>query len=516
MDVGILLAEADGRVSFSSQPVTRLLGVPMRSVVGERALAALSPVLAQVNARHGSGEPFRVTDLPFMRSLKERGPVRGVMMVVERPGGGEATLEMSATPIWEEGGELAGVIQTLTDRTEAATKTKELMSAQDELRRLQGQLLQRTRAQALGQLASGAAHALNNFLNVRRLRITLLHREFKPEHVDALDKTVGQIGELVSRLQEFNVQRTEEVLSDAPLDTVVREAVELVRGEMERGERPVAMDLQLGEPGSVRTDVGFLRELGVSLLLAAKDRMKQGGRLALTTRAETEDLLALRIQDEGPPYAVEELARMFDPLHREAGAAQLSLQLAVVQAQVRRWGGELAVENAETGQGGAFVVRLPRVREAHVGEAPAEARVIAPRRFQQTRRVLVVDDDLDNARMMAEVLGDEGYDVQVAPSAEVALRMWESRRYDAALLDALMPDVTGWELAKELRRRTPEALLAIVTGMDVRGQNRANLALVDAVFRKPIDVGALDEFLSQSDTPSPEPTGGIGPSAPPH
>jgi len=516
MDVGILLAEADGRVSFASPPVTRLLGVPVRSVLGERPLTSFTPVLAQVNARHSSGEAFRVAELPFMRALKERGPVRGVMMVVERPGGGEATLEMSATPIWEEGGELAGVIQTLTDRTEAATKTKELLTAQDELRRLQGQLLQRTRAQALGQLASGAAHALNNFLNVLRLRITLLHREFKPEHVDALDKTVGQIGELVSRLQEFNVQRTEEVLSDAPLDTVVNEAMELVRGEMERGGRPVAMDLHLGNPGAVRADVGFLRELVVSLLLAAKDRMKQGGRLELTTRAEGEDQVSLRIQDEGPPYAMEELSRMFDPLHRDAGTAQMALQMAVVQAQVRRWGGELAVENSETGQGGAFVIRLPRVRTVQERTTPQEAPT-GPRRFQQTRRVLVVDDDLDNARMMAEVLGDEGYEVQVAPSAEVALQMWERRRYDAALLDALMPDVTGWELAKELRKRTPQALLAIVTGMDVRGQNRANLALVDAVFRKPIDVGALDEFLSQSDTPTVDPSGGgIGPGAAPH
>ena len=90
---------------------------------------------------------------------------------------------------------------------------------------------------------------------------------------------------------------------------------------------------------------------------------------------------------------------------------------------------------------------------------------------------------MDNARMLAEVLGDEGYDVQVAQSAEVALQLWERRRYDAALLDALMPDMTGWELARELRKRTPQALLAIVTGMDVRGQSRATLALVDAVLR---------------------------------
>lgn len=502
MDVGILLAEADGSVSFATPPVTRLIGVPMRAVVGARAVVSVAPVLSQVNAHHPSGEPFRVTDMPFMRAIKERGPVRGVMMVVERPGGGEAWLEMSATPIWEEGGDLAGVIQTLTDRTEAATKSRELMNAHDELRRLQGRLLQRTRAQALGQLASGAAHALNNFLNVLRLRITLLRREFKPEHLDALDKTVGQIGDLVGRLQEFNVQRTEEVLTDVPLDSTVREALELARGELERGARPVAVDLHLGSPGAVRADAGFLRELVVSLLLAAKDRMEQGGRLDLTTRNEGDDRISLRIQDEGPPYAVEELARLFDPLNRDAGAPQAALQLAVVRAQVQRWGGELTVENSESGVGAAFVVRLPRVLSAQ--EREAQGSLTSPRRFQQTRRVLVVDDDIDNARMMAEVLGEEGYDVQMAQSAEVALQMWEHRRYDAALLDALMPDISGWELARELRKRTPQALLAIVTGMDVRGQNRANLALVDAVFRKPIDVGALDEFLTQSDVPASE------------
>ncbi|HYH98506.1 hybrid sensor histidine kinase/response regulator [Hyalangium sp.] len=511
MDVGILLVEADGTVSFASPPVSRLMGVPMRSVVGARASASLAQVLTQVTARHPAGEPFRVTDMPFMRALQERGPVRGGMMVVERPGGGEAWLEMSATPIWEEGGELVGVIQTITDRTEAATKTRELMSAQDELRRLQGRLLQRTRAQALGQLASGAAHALNNFLNVLRLRITLLRREFKPEHLDALDRTVGQIGELVARLQEFNVQRTEEVLKEVSLDAAVREALELARGELERGEHPVGVDLRLGDPGLVRADAGFLREVVVSLLLAARDRMQAGGRLELITQAEGPERTALRIQDEGPPYAVEELARMFDPLNREAAAPQAALQLAVLRAQVQRWGGELTVENAQSGHGGAFVVRLPHARPAHEVEARSEAPVTGPRRFQQTRRVLVVDDDMDNARMLAEVLGDEGYDVQVAQNAEVALQLWERRRFDAALLDALMPDMSGWELARELRKRTPQALLAIVTGMDVRGQSRDTLALVDAVFRKPIELGALDEFLSQRDTSPSEPPSSAAP-----
>ncbi|WP_043406936.1 response regulator [Archangium violaceum] len=512
VEVGILLAEVDGTVSFATPPVSRLIGVPMRAVVGSRSQSPLSVVLSQVNARQPNGESFKVADMPFMRALKERGPVRGVMMVVERPGGGEATLEMSATPIWEEEGELAGVIQTFTDRTEAATKTKALMSANDAVRRLQGRLLQRTRTQALGQLASGAAHALNNFLNVLRLRITLLRREFKPEHLDALDKTVGQVGELVARLQEFNVQRTEEQLSDVQVDATVREALELARAELEGREHPVTVEQRLGEPGAVRADPGFFRELVVNLLLAERERLSdQGGRVLVETRREADGWVSLRVADSSTQYEAEDMTRMFDPLNREAGAPQLSLLLAVARNQVQRWGGELTVENLPEG-GAAFVVRLPLARseeEAERGRESPEA-AAGPRRFQQTRRVLVVDDDPDNARMMAEVLGEEGYDVKVANSGDVALKMWDERRYDAALLDAVMPDMSGWEVARELRKRSPQALLAIVTGMDVRGQNRANLALVDAVFRKPIDVGALDDFLGQSESPAAGGGGGAG------
>ncbi|MET0401023.1 MAG: response regulator [Cystobacter sp.] len=506
VDVGILLAELDGTVSFATPPVGLLIGMPMRAVIGSRSPTSLATVLTQVRARHPDGSPFKVADMPYMRALREQGPVRGVLMVVERPGDGEATLELSATPLREEGGDMAGVIQTFTDRTEAATKHKALANAHDELRRLQGRLLQRTRTQALGQLASGAAHALNNLLNVLRLRITLLRREFNPEHLDSLDKTVGQVGELVARLQEFNVQRTEEHLHDVQVDTTVLEALELARGELEQREHPVSVELRLGDPGIVRADPGFFRELVVNLLLAERERLgEDGGRVVLQTLVESGDEGVLRVEDSGAPYSAEEMTRMFEPLNRDVEAPQLSLLLAVAREQVRRWGGELTVENLSGGRpGAAFVVRMPLVRS---DGAPAERAgggwsMAGPRRFQQTRRVLVVDDDPDNARMLAELLGEEGYDVKVAPGGEVALKMWDDRLFDAALLDAVMPDLSGWEVARELRRRSPHALLAIVTGMDVRGQNRANLALVDAVFRKPIDVGALDEFLGQSDPAS--------------
>lgn len=514
VDVGIMVAELDGTLSYATPPVSRLIGIPVRSLVGGKAGQILPPILNQLRARHPGGAPFRVVDLPLMRALKEKLPVRAVQMTIERADGKQLLLELSATPLWEEGaeGEIVGVIQTMADRTETAQKTQELMGAYEELRRLQGRLLQRTRTQALGQLASGAAHALNNFLNVLRLRITLMRKEFKPEHLDALDRVVRNIGDLVGRLQEFSVSRTEEELVDASFDQVAREAVELARPELERPDASIELETHLHASGYVHVDAGFFRELIVNLLLAARDRMPNGGKITVRSSDE-EQWLSLRISDTGAPYSEEDLARLFDPLKGKTRAPQLSLLLAVARNQVQRWGGELECLNCATPgeEGAAFVLRLPRVQ---VEEKPAPGRVAElaapPRRAVRSRRVLVVDDEPENARMLAEVLSDEGYDVATAYSGQMALGMWERGRYDAALLDALMPDMSGWELARALRKRSPDTLLAMVTGMDVRGQNRANLALVDAIFRKPIDVNALDDFLSssgQAEGPQEEPEG---------
>jgi signal transduction histidine kinase/CheY-like chemotaxis protein len=504
LDVGILLGEVDGALSYATPPVARLLGVPPRALVGGKAAQTLTHLLRPLGARHEDGTPFAVAEVPLIRALKEKQPVRGVWMVIDRHGE-EVTLEMSAIPLWDDvnEGELRGVLMTLTDRTLTASKTRELSSAYDELRRLQGRLLQRTRTQALGQLASGAAHALNNYLNVIRLRVMLLRKELNPEHLDALDRTVGSVGELVTRLQEFSAHRSEDELADVDLDQTLREAIELVRPELSMGdEEPVVLEIELRAGARTRVDPTLLRELAVNLLLAAKDRSPAGGRLRVMTRTEG-SWLHLRIDDTGKPYSEDDLARLFDPLKGKSRTPQLSLLLAVARNQVQRWGGELTCDNRSDGVAGAsFEVKLPKALAETVSVPKAAARAQMtplPRPASAMRRVLVVDDDFDNARMLAEVLSDEGYEVKVEHSGEAALKIWQHERFDAALLDALMPDMSGWELARELRKRTPHVLLAMVTGADVRGQNRNNLALVDAVFRKPIDVGALDDFLTRAE-----------------
>ena len=511
VDVGILVAEEDGTITFGTPPIERLLGVPVRTLRGA-AQERLAAVLRLRGARHLDGAPFRAAELPLLRALREKAPVRGVSCVLRRPDGAELTLEMNAVPLFDDsgGGELVGAIQTFADRTESASKTRELSRAYRDLSEVRGQLLQRTRSRALGQLAASTAHALNNFLNVLRLRLTLLRKDARPDHLDALDRLTRNLGDTIGRLQSFSSESPGEEPVEVELEGAVREAIELTRERLEAGEHPVQVEVSSLQRGRVMAEPVFLREVVMGLLLAARERMPQGGRVLLAAQL-IEGAAVLQITDEGPPLDPEELSSMFDPLKGKPAAPDRSLLLGVARTEVQRWGGELHVEpQGEPARGVTFTLKLPLVAAPAAERTPAAA-AGEPERRRIGLRVLVVDDDPDNAWMLAQVLGDEGYQVQVAHSASAARELWSHQHFDAALLDVMMPDVSGWELARELRQTWPDMLLAMVTGADVRGQSRANLAQVDAVFGKPIDVGALDEFLSQPGASAREGTGQEGP-----
>src|SRR5205823_5182521 len=159
----------------------------------------------------------------------------------------------------------------------------------------------------------------------------------------------------------------------------------------------------------------FLREVVMGLLLAARERMPQGGKVVLASE-EADGAAVLRVTDEGPPLRPEELPALFDPLKGRPSAPERSLLLGVARAEVQRWGGELHVEpRGEGAQGVSFVLKLPLVAAQVVERAPPAAG--EGERKRSGLRVLVVDDDPDNAWMLAQVLGDEGYQVQVAHSA---------------------------------------------------------------------------------------------------
>ncbi|HEX8952311.1 MAG TPA: response regulator, partial [Polyangia bacterium] len=142
---------------------------------------------------------------------------------------------------------------------------------------------------------------------------------------------------------------------------------------------------------------------------------------------------------------------------------------------------------------------LPPAPAAHA--APSSARP-APR---PARRILVVDDDAGNRETLTELLGLSGHDVLGAESGKDALAAVAAapRPFDVALIDLAMPDMNGIELAEKLRARDPALRLALVTGWEPSAiDSHGEPGLIEAIFRKPIDLAAINRFLDGEQPPA--------------
>jgi CheY-like chemotaxis protein len=171
-------------------------------------------------------------------------------------------------------------------------------------------------------------------------------------------------------------------------------------------------------------------------------------------------------------------------------ATERGVTLAAARDRARRWGGDLVAEI----RGGRLTIRLtlpsaPVHRATPSGSRPA---------LRPARRILVVDDDAGNRETLSELLGLSGHDVVTADSGNAALdaTAHAAPAFDVALVDLAMPDMNGVELARRLRAIDPALRMALVTGWEPSAvDGNVDVGLIDAIFRKPIDLPAILRFL---------------------
>jgi two-component system, cell cycle sensor histidine kinase and response regulator CckA len=387
-------------------------------------------------------------------------------------------LESEARPLYQ-GGALRGAAQVFRDRSEIARLETELQRADRELSALQARLVRSGHLQAMVDVAAGTALALNHELNAIALALPLLraaHDDVERERrLASVEAALRRAASLVDRVQQLAAPRRGTPPRPVDLNQVLMEALDLVRPELTAAAdaRRVRVDARLGKLGPVLAAPSSLRELLSSLLVQARDALGGGGLLTVRTRADGDH-----------------------------GEVELRHALASVEQQVL---GELALEGARQIAAGAQIsshregteqvlrIRLPL---AEVRPAPAPA-------VTQARRLLIVDDDPDNREALGELLTLLGHEVTAVGGAREALQLVPERAFDAALLDFAMPEMNGIELARRLRVLAPRLKLALVTGWE---EPAAAAGDVDAVFRKPLDVPALEAFLGDEITTGSSPT----------
>jgi CheY-like chemotaxis protein len=212
----------------------------------------------------------------------------------------------------------------------------------------------------------------------------------------------------------------------------------------------------------------------------------------------------ISVLDDGMGISAEALPRVFDlfvqgqqAIDRARGG--LGLGLTIVRSLVERHGGTVTAHSHGQDRGSEFIVRLPR---APAGSAPAALLRPAPRldaKAPSSRRVLVVDDNVDAAEMLAEALTLRGCEVELAHDAPQALEIAARSRFDAALLDIGLPVIDGYELAERLRAldNLRDTRLIAVTGYgQPADKQRALAAGFHHHLVKPVDLRKLETLVT--------------------
>jgi two-component system NtrC family sensor kinase len=318
----------------------------------------------------------------------------------------------------------------------------------------------------LGQLVSSVAHELSNPLTSILGYPQLLRRRRESKQGETDVEHIVQEAERASRIARSLLQfgrgaKPERVA--VQLNEVVKSALSLRVSELSLEEIDVGVDLEPHLP-PVLGDAAQLQQVVLNLLVNSEQAIRQGrgrGRVHLRTRRVSGDRVAVDVCDDGPGIPAEVLPHIFDPFFttKPAGIGT-GLGLSIAYGVAHDHGGTVAVES-RSGAGALFTLELPVTsRQSTVAESLSCARTQHPviarrsnRGHARGARILVIEDEPAVARLIADVLSEEGHRVEVVLDSREGQALIARKAYRLVICDLRMPHLSGRGLFQELSRR---------------------------------------------------------------
>jgi two-component system, cell cycle sensor histidine kinase and response regulator CckA len=379
-----------------------------------------------------------------------------------------------------------------------------------ERKRLEQQLWQSQKLEAVGRLAGGIAHDFNNVLNVIMGYAEMLARPLPadgPERrkVAKIQKAAERAASLTRQLLAFSRQQ---VLQPRVLElgTVVGDVMGMLK-------RSIGEDIEirstLNATGRVRADPGQMEQVLLNLAVNARDAMPTGGKLTIeTSDAEIDEPYArlhptalegryvmLAVSDNGQGMDPATQARIFEPFFTtKAKGKGTGLGLSTVYGIVKQSGGYVWVYS-EPGLGTTFNIYLPRVDAQVASREPA-----ARKEGAITETILVVEDQDAGREMITEILGAEGYRIMAAADGNEAqeLARRSPERIDLLLTDVVMPKMSGNDLARALTAHHPDMRVLYMSGYTSEMISHHGVLDEGILFlQKPFTPGALSKRVRQ-------------------
>ena len=358
-----------------------------------------------------------------------------------------------------------------------------LQQAYDDLRLSQHTVMQQERLRALGQMASGIAHDINNAISpVSLYTESLLEREPNLSerargYLGTIQRAIEDVARTVARMREFYRERDAQLtLERVDLKRAIQQVVELTRPRWSDlpQQRGVMVELKLDVSSGASDIMGAeheIRDALTNLIFNAVDAMPNGGTLSVSmrqVRGNGDERVLIEVRDTGIGMDEDTRRRCLEPFFTTKGERGTGLGLAMVYGMIQRHSAELDIQSAP-GQGTAVILSFPTLASSVVTSVPEE-KLAAP---QRRLRILLVDDDPMLIKSLQDTLQEDGHQITATHGGQAGIDAFAAAQQrgecvDLVITDLGMPHVDGRKVAASVKALSSGTPVILLTGWGQR------------------------------------------------
>jgi len=369
-----------------------------------------------------------------------------------------------------------------------------------EEKKLQKQLMQSERLSALGCLASGIAHDFNNNLatilgRTEFLLMNIGNMENIEEGLQVIQKAALGGAETVRRIQEFTGDRRKKEFTQLDVNKLVKDVLYLTeprwKDQSQRDGIKIDILTYFDSQQNIAGSDSDLREALTNMIFNALDAMPKGGTISIKTYDENSNVY-ISISDTGVGISPKVIETIFEPFFTTKDIGHSGLGLSVVYGIIKGHNGNIDV-NSIPGKGTTFIINIP----ASEGIIKAETESINSVNPINVN-ILVIDDEEPIRDILKNILVQFGNNVTDASNGKLGIEIFQSGKFDVVITDLGMPEVSGWEVAQQVKKINPKTKVILLTGwnieLDEKGLKEKN---IDIVINKPFRIDQITKAISE-------------------
>lgn len=361
-------------------------------------------------------------------------------------------------------------------------------------------IAQSEKLRVLGEMTTGIAHNFNNTLTVilgrAQLALAEMEEADNKHDVELIERAALDAAKMVHKLQDYARVRVDDHMDIADLNDLIKISLEFIRPKLDEQceitGSSIDVVLDLNEIGLIEGCATEIREALVNILINSIEAMPQGGTLSIGSKQDG-DFVAVSISDTGIGMTDDMQRKVFNPFFTTKGLRGLGMGLSIVRGTIDRHHGQITV-TSEPKKGTTFSIKIPVTHKLKL-----EGASVMPDKTDITEAtILIVDDDEGPREVLRRILSKAGYNVDVADGGKEGLSMIKQKDYSLILADLGMPDVSGWDIASQVKNSNPGTAVVLVTGWGVQiDKDKLKERGVHNVVNKPFTAESLMTVINE-------------------